>query len=185
MVTSTDGGLAALLREGDYFILKAVAVGVEVEYAPDGSRGGPINGAFAAIKGQIKVWNPTEAAEIFQDKGADAENFLLRDLRRTMEDGIKAQAGPEPAEKLGEKLHRLLKGFAEEYAGAMQGYWRGYLPDFHREFVSKVYPGALDRATIAQIRKLDQGLAGIWIESQGKTFRDTYITVDWEAMAQG
>jgi hypothetical protein len=185
MVISPDGGLAAMLREGDYFILKATAKGVEVEYAPDGPRNGPITGAFASIKGHTKLWTPMEASDTLEDKGADAENYLLRDLRRTMEDGITKHTGPEPVEALGVKLRRLLKGFAEEYSGVLQDYWRGYLPEFHREFINKVYPGPLDKATRKEIGSLDKGLAGIWIESHGRTYRDTYITVDWETMAQG
>jgi hypothetical protein len=188
MHLSNDGGLSAILRLGDYFILRADHNGVSAEYSPDGERSAPVNGAFAAIGGFVRVWTPSEAQEVMKEKGYDAEAFLLREARRERKGGISATMGKsrvEPLEKLKDKVQRMLVAFAQEYSTVDAPYWRGFMPDFHRDIVSKFYPGPLDPAMRGVILELDKGVEGVWVSQEGKGYQFTHITVDWQMLAGG
>lgn len=186
MQLSNDGGLSAILRLGDYFILRADRHGVSAEYSPDGERSAPVNGAFAAIGGFVRVWTPSEAQDVMKAKGHDAEAFLLREARREWKGGISKTTGKamvEPVERLGDKLCRLLIAFAKEYSTVQAPYWKGFMPEFHKEFVSKFFPGPLDNGMQKAILGLERRTTGVWATQEGRGHQFTQITVDWQMLA--
>jgi hypothetical protein len=182
---SDDGGLATILRQGDYCVYHADLNGIRVEFSPDGERTAPVDGAFAALRGTVITWSASEASELLRSHGADAEGFLLREVRRQRAEGIMGRvgAGVEPVEDLPSKLARLVAGFAREYAPG--GVWKGFMPDFHREFIFKIHPVPLNKGLRAALSELDKRLPGIFISQEGKGYKWTHFTVDWEAVGQG
>jgi hypothetical protein len=177
MELTETGGMSAILRQGDYFILRCNKQGVEVEYAPDGDRGAPINGAFAAFKGKIKVWSPDEATEILQEHGHGAEKHLLRAVTHTA----------EPIKGSSEYLAGLIKAFAEEYSATMDPLWRGFVDEFHENFINKVHPSPLTAKMKRSIVGMQEFLRGFHVETgpKGTKTKDYLIKVDWSEMASG
>jgi hypothetical protein len=186
MHISSDQGLSSILREGDYFVVSSGSGGLSVEFSADGPANGPVIGAFASMKGHVLLWKAAEAAEILESRGEDAENFLIRDIRRQIEKGrgARARPGAEPKEKLPEKLARLMRAFAQEYpSDTGAAIYRGWLPDFHKEVVNAIYPGPLDVATKKAIVKLEELLPGFHVTQQGRGPRWTWIMADWSTIA--
>jgi hypothetical protein len=181
MFISTDKGIAALLREGDYFVLRSTAAGLEAEYSPDGPANGPIKGAFAAMNGSVLTWDASEAAELLRTRHGDTEAFLIRELRRSQSrsgTGPVGVGGKEPEPPLEQRLAQNLTDFAKEYAPG--GLWQGFMEDLHREFINVFMPGPLNNELRKAILTLPELLSGVTKRGKGP---DTLLFIDWDELA--
>jgi hypothetical protein len=187
MIVSEDQGLASIIREGDYFVMGSIPGGLTVEFSADGPREGPVIGAFAALRGRVLLWTAEEASkllsELYKD---DAEAFLLREVRRDRDKraGTDTKESSEKREPLGQRLARLLRGYAQEFQ-SNEVLWEGWLSDFHSEVVNKVHPAPLGAHLRRVLLRLDELLPGIRITQEGEGFKGARIRVDWASVATG
>lgn len=191
MTISDDQGLASFIREGDYFAVTGSPKGISVEYSPDGSINNPITGAFAYLKGTVYLLDAEEAATTLAAKREDAEEFLLREVRRQLRssEGRLARAGlmtkgakVEEKETLRNIIIRLVASYAQEYESG-GGYWEGSLPSFHSDVVCKLHPCPLDSKCLRILKTLDQWLPGIKITREAKGLKGVWFRVDWAMVA--
>ena len=105
MKIGIKGTVAAIVRQGDYFVTVSSPQGIGFEYAPDGGANAPVVGAIAARKGRAMFLDAHEASEILARYGSDAENQLI--LR--MELPGAARGAVEAGMSLSDKLERAIR----------------------------------------------------------------------------
>lgn len=105
MKIGINGAVAAIIRQGDYFVTVASPQGVGFEYAPDGGPGAPVVGAVVARKGSAIFLNAHEAGELVSRYGSEAEDELV--LRLELPGSARGIAAAK--ERLIDRLERTIR----------------------------------------------------------------------------
>lgn len=172
MKIGINGTVAAIIRQGDYFVTVSSPQGVGFEYAPDGGPNAPVVGAIAARKGRAMFMDAHEASEILARYGSDAENQLI--LR--MELPGAARGALASTQSLADKMEQVIRARAQVEAGDAQ--FDGTTQDFYE---AVLLPGGILEPFNSTLRRavssMPTRIPGVLVS--GKT-RNRAITVYWE-----
>ena len=175
MKIGINGTVAAIVRQGDYFVTVSSPQGIGFEYAPDGGANAPVVGAIAARKGRAMFLDAHEASEILARYGSDAENQLI--LR--MELPGAARGAVEAGMSLSDKLERAIR--ARSTVASPNEQFDGTTLEFYEHVllpggILEPFNSALRRA----ISSMPARIPGVIVS--GKT-RNRAITVHWDIVS--
>jgi hypothetical protein len=170
-----NGTVAAIVRQGDYFVTVSSPQGVGFEYAPDGGPNAPVVGAIAARKGRAMFLDAHEASEVLARYGSDAENQLI--LR--MELPGAARGTLTATMSLSDKLEQTIRARStvaeptEEFNGTTQEFYEHILLPGG---ILEPFNSTLRRA----ISSMPARIPGVIVS--GKT-RNRAISVHWDIVS--
>lgn len=183
MKMDPQGRCVALIRVGDYFVIRSGREGTSFDFAPDGEDGARVIGAFITANTGVRYYDAGEASEFIRQFGDGAEDHLLSSAK------IMDLRGEEPLQSMTKELstrEKVVRGLVAMAASMECGRtWDGTLEEFYQDIFCLAVSGVpFDKETKVTIRKIANLGLGIHQYGQAKDGRGVQrVSVDWDQLS--